>query len=103
MLPVSTRFCADVLLPALLDRRRETAAIRALLEEEEAARQDLLHQAHSCYHHRVVDRAVCRLEDEKARQGHTDAMMQARYDADLSQWRAKRRFFTGERGVWSSR
>lgn len=103
MLPVSTRFCADVLLPALLDRRRETAAIRALLEEEEAAQQDMLCQAHSCYNHQVLDSAVCRLEDEKARQGHSDAMMQARYDSDLSQWRAKRRFFTGERGVWSSR
>ena len=103
VLPVSTRFCSSVVLPALLDRRKETAAIRALLEKEEAARQDLVHQAHSRYSHLVLDSAVCRLEEEKARQSHSDAMLQARYDTDLTQWRAKKRFFTGERGVWSSR
>lgn len=103
VLPVSTRFCAGVVLPALLDRRKETAAISALLKEEEAVWQDSLHQAHSHYNHQVMDSTVFRLEEEKARQAHSDAMMQARYDTDLSHWRARKRFFTGERGVWSSR
>ena len=103
MLPISTRFCADVVLPALLDRRTETATVTALLKEKKTMRQDSLHQEHSHYNHQVLDNVVLRLEEEKTRQAHSDAVMQARHEADLSQWRARKRFFTGERGVWSSR
>ena len=81
----------------------ENDQVKLLMKKDTKQKDTQLSNDNLYYNANVLDVVIGKLEEEKDRCLLSDATLHSKHAASLFYWKNRKRFLTGERGVWSSR